>query len=213
MDNYANKEFDDLKLMVTRFDTLEKTNSLLTFKIIYPVQTIYKKNSISWNKGYKKNKNNLFRIPQNFEFFIYENKLYIIDIDRFEKLYMEELEAFRIREARSTLKFIKENNFLSEKTCTQLETYLFNNVKLVKQFLKAKDRLRSASKTVNEIHVVNYLKDGFSGYDLVNEYNEIEIDSIRKAKSFIKILGDEIFVSRLTGNTYNVKASNLVQNS
>ncbi|MGC2991154.1 hypothetical protein ACPTGG_14600, partial [Enterococcus faecalis] len=78
-------------------------------------------------------------IPQNFEFFIYENNLYIIDIDRFEKLYLEVLEAFRIREARSTLKFIKENYFLSEKTCTQLESNLFNNVKLVKQFLKAKD--------------------------------------------------------------------------
>ncbi|WP_430602584.1 hypothetical protein IGJ02_003016 [Enterococcus sp. DIV0724b] len=210
---YDNPEFDDINLMASRFDTDDEVNMLVTFKLISPMQTVYKKNTFKkfGDNGYRMNKTNSFRIPLNFDFFIFNNILYISDIEKFEWKYSEKLVEFRTRETNSMLKILEEKNFLSSSTCNQLKEYLSRDPKLTKSFLRAQPRLMHASKTVNEINVVSYLRNNFSGYNLTDEKQQININTKKKAKIFIRLLGDEMLISGLTGNLYKVTASNLIE--
>lgn len=209
---YENSEFDDISFMVTRID-VKKTNEIVMFKIITPMQTVYKKNTIRKrrDKGYQKNKTNSFRIPQNFDFFIWSGKMFIVNIDAFERKFSEKLDSFRLREAESLLINIEQKNFLSKETCDQLLNYLKDDSKLTKDFLRAKKRLEFASKKINELSIVNHIKINFSGFKLIDEHSKIKLDQKKKAKNFVKLLADEILVSLLTGNQYNIKSSDFLK--
>lgn len=207
--NYDDDDFLNIKFLISK--CIYENKDLVFFKIVYPMQTIYKKNAVrTKNRKYQKMEHNSFRIPQDFDFFIYNEILFINHIDKFERAFSASLVEFRKREAQRIIRSLKENNFIQAKTGDQLLGYIVEDSNLAKRFLKVENRLNSSSEKINENQIVSFIKKNFSGYGIIDLKNEIQLTSKKKVMEFINIISDDLFISELTGNKYEVKASNLL---
>jgi hypothetical protein len=206
---YGGGDFTGIDYFISRVD-LKNNHDFIAFKAISPVQTIYTDKAMQRkDKGYAKPKSNLFRIPQNFDFFVYDGCLFITNINMFEKKNSTRLANFRERETEKTLKIIEEENMLSKEVCNKLRDFLKKDERLSRKIVRARGRLQTSSKKINEIAVISYIRENFPGYKLIVG-GKIILETKKNAKDFVSVFCDEYLRSGLTGHAYNIKASNLL---
>ncbi|WP_313310082.1 Kiwa anti-phage protein KwaB-like domain-containing protein [Lactococcus taiwanensis] len=210
LSKYDENDFTDIDYFISRID-LPENKGLTTFKVVYPVQTIYTQTTMfKKDNKYKKPENNLFRIPQNFDFFVFDDVLYVNNIKAFERKNSPHLIEFRKRETEKSMTIIESKNILSKETCATLKKFLEEDERLARKIVRARERLENSSKAINEIAVISYIRDSFSGYDLIND-GKLNLITKKNAKDFINVFCDEYLRSGLTGNAYDIKASNILK--
>lgn len=154
-------------------------------------------------------KEDILRVDFNFQFFAYEDKVYVNTIDSIEKIFGFQ-EIIR-KEAEKSIKFIEAADLIEdvEVLADEVENIAFAR-KLTKIYKESKVIGQVAKKDIiafagnHPFFTQNPLKLNATGDKFV-------LDTKRSKNAFIKLLNDDLLTSQLTKAEYEVLAKNDVR--
>lgn len=208
--NYNNKELDDIELFI--FYIKNNNSYVVTFKIIYPIQVLKKSSMIHFDENQlKQAKDNYFRYTYDFDFFICNGILYILDLSKFEKFFS--LKNIIKNESEKLLNVIDKRNYFNVDEKNNFKEYVKNDIKLAKKLLKAKNNINESFDGISIKTIAKHVSKNQAYKDLIKIEDEktFLVKTKEDALNIIKLFNEDRWVSELTKNIYDSIAKNKVK--
>lgn len=207
---YKNSDFNDIELFVSYLESND--HHVVTFKIIYPFQTIKKNTTMMFKHDQLVTvDDNLFRYSYEFDFFVSDGDLYILNLEKFEKFF--NLNHIIKNEAQKLLKIVKPLNYFDDKNFEPFNKYITEDIKLGKKFLKGKNNINESFSKIKFKELKDYAKSSNAYKDIIEVTPEADSFVIHSKKSVInllKLFNEDRWESPLTKNIYDAKAKDKV---
>lgn len=207
---YNNSDFNDIELFVSYLEN--KDHYIVTFKIIYPFQTIKKNTTMMFKRDQLVTvDNNLFRYSYEFDFFVSDGDLYILNLEKFEKFF--NLNNIIKNEAQKLLKIIKPLNYFNDKNFDLFNKYITDDIKLGKKFLKGKNNINESFSKIKFKELKDYAISSNAYKEIIEitlEADSFVIHSKESVINLLKLFNEDRWESPLTKNIYDSKAKDKV---
>lgn len=207
---YNNSKFNDIELFISYLESDD--HNIITFKIIYPFQTIRKNTAIMFKHDQLVPvEDNLFRYSYEFDFFVSDEVLYILNLEKFEKFF--NLNTIIKNEANKLLKVIKPLNYFDEKNFLPFNKYITEDIKLGKKFLKGKTNISESFSKIKFKELEQYATSNNAYKDIVevnSKGDSFVISSKESVINIIKLFNEDRWESPLTKNIYDAKAKDKI---
>jgi hypothetical protein len=177
---------------------------IVIYKKYYAINLLKKDKFLFMNINDRITKANseVLKFDFNFEFFLLENNIYIPNIDKLEKIC--KIYDILKKEASNGIKKIEEINIL-ENTSVLLEE--LEKSSFAKKVIKACGE-NGILDNINKEKLLKYVKDNPHYSIKVNTQNKLILNTKKAIQNFIKILNEEILISKLTNTEYEVHSKN-----
>lgn len=207
---YKNSDFNDIELFVSYIESDE--HHIVTFKIIYPIQTIKKKTTLMFKHDQLVTvDDNLFRYSYEFDFFVCDGILYILNLEKFEKFFS--LNTIIKNEAKKLLHIIKPFGYFDDNNFEPFKKQIIEDIKLGKKFLKGKNNINESFSTIDFKQIKDYATSNNAYKDIIeitSANDSFVISSKESVINIIKLFNEDRWESPLTKNIYDAKAKDKV---
>lgn len=187
----------------------EKRN-LIMYKQQYPVSLLnrdrYMLTPILHKNRLKRFDQDILRIDFNYQFFLWNNIVYISDIEKMEKICS--FHDIVINEARTSIQKIEEMNILDnvEVLNDELENITFTR-KLTRIYKDSKVLGKVSNQAIIEFSMRHhYFKN--NPLKLTESKDKFILDTKKSKETFIKLMNDDLLTSQLTNSDYESLAKN-----
>lgn len=185
-------------------------HSLILYKQQYPVSLLkrdkYMLTPIPHENRFKKYDKDILRIDFNCQFFLWNDNIYIFDIEKMEKIC-----AFHeviVNEAKKSIEEIRETGILDnvEVLFDELDNITFAR-KLTRVYKDSKVLGKVSNKALIEF-TRNHAYFSKNPIKVTEDGNKLLLDTKKSKEAFIKLLNDDLLTSQLTNTDYESLAKN-----
>lgn len=187
-----------------------ENHNLIMYKQQYPVNLLnrdrYMLTPILHKNRLKRFDQDILRIDFNYQFFLWNDVVYISDIEKMEKICS--FHNIVINEARTSIQKIEEMNILDniEVLNDELDNITFAR-KLTRIYKDSKVLGKVSNQAIIEFSLRHhYFKN--NPLKLTESKDKFILDTKRSKETFIKLMNDDLLTSQLTNSDYESLAKN-----
>lgn len=187
-----------------------ENHNLIMYKQQYPVNFLnrdrYMLTPILHKNRLKRFDQDILRIDFNYQFFLWNDVVYISDIEKMEKICS--FHNIVINEARTSIQKIEEMNILDniEVLNDELDNITFAR-KLTRIYKDSKVLGKVSNQAIIEFSLRHhYFKN--NPLKLTESKDKFILDTKRSKETFIKLMNDDLLTSQLTNSDYESLAKN-----
>lgn len=187
-----------------------ENHNLIMYKQQYPVNLLnrdrYMLTPIFHKNRLKRFDQDILRIDFNYQFFLWNDVVYISDIEKMEKICS--FHNIVINEARTSIQKIEEMNILDniEVLNDELDNITFAR-KLTRIYKDSKVLGKVSNQAIIEFSLRHhYFKN--NPLKLTESKDKFILDTKRSKETFIKLMNDDLLTSQLTNSDYESLAKN-----
>ncbi len=187
-----------------------ENHNLIMYKRQYPVNLLnrdrYMLTPIPHKNRMKRFDQDILRVDFNYQFFLWNDVVYISDIEKMEKICS--FHDIVINEARTSIQKIEEMNILDnvEVLNDELDDITFAR-KLTRIYKDSKVLGRVSNQAIIEFSMQHhYFKK--NPLKLTDSKDKFILDTKRSKETFIKLMNDDLLTSQLTNFDYESLAKN-----
>ena len=181
-----------------------ETQKIIMYKKHYSMNLLKKDKFlfININNRITRENSEILRFGFSFEFFLVENSIYIPNIEKFERVC--KIYDILKKEASKGIEKIEELNIV-ENTSLLIEE--IEKSSFAKKVIKACGE-NGILNNITKEKLLEYIKNNPRYSINISNYNKIILNSKKAIQNFIKILNEEILISKLTNTEYEVHSKN-----
>lgn len=186
----------------------EKRKAVL-YKQQYPISLLkrdrYMLTPIPHKNRLKKYDKDILRMDFNYQFMLWEDEIYITDIDRMEKICS--FHDIVINEAKKSIEKIKDSGILDSIEALNDE---LNNITFARKLTRIYKDSKVLGKVDNSTIIGFTQKHAYFKKNpiKVTQNNQFILDSKRAKDAFVKLMNDDLLTSQLTNADYESLAKN-----
>lgn len=187
-----------------------ENHNLIMYKQQYPVNLLnrdrYMLTPILHKNRLKRFDQDILRIDFNYQFFLWNDVVYISDIEKMEKICS--FHNIVVNEARTSIQKIEEMNILDniEVLNDELDNITFAR-KLTRIYKDSKVLGKVSNQAIIEFSLRHhYFKN--NPLKLTESKDKFILDTKRSKETFIKLMNDDLLTSQLTNSDYESLAKN-----
>lgn len=187
-----------------------ENHNLIMYKQQYPVNLLnrdrYMLTPILHKNRLKRFDQDILRIDFNYQFFLWNDVVYISDIEKMEKICS--FHNIVVNEARTSIQKIEEMNILDniEVLNDELDNITFAR-KLTRIYKDSKVIGKVSNQAIIEFSLRHhYFKN--NPLKLTESKDKFILDTKRSKETFIKLMNDDLLTSQLTNSDYESLAKN-----
>lgn len=187
-----------------------ENHNLIMYKQQYPVNLLnrdrYMLTPILHKNRLKRFDQDILRIDFNYQFFLWNDVVYISDIEKMEKICS--FHNIVVNEARTSIQKIEEMNILDniEVLNDELDNITFAR-KLTRIYKDSKVLGKISNQAIIEFSLRHhYFKN--NPLKLTESKDKFILDTKRSKETFIKLMNDDLLTSQLTNSDYESLAKN-----
>lgn len=206
-----NFEEDNLKQIIALIVVVgDENRNLIMYKQQYPVSLMnrdrYMLTPIPHENRLKRFDKDILRVDFNYQFFLWNDIVYISDIEKMEKICS--FHDIIINEARTSIQKIEEMNILDNVDVLNDE---LDNITFARKLTRIYKDSKVIGKVSNQAIIEftmrhHYFKN--NPLKLTDSKDKFILDTKKSKEAFIKLMNDDLLTSQLTNSDYESLAKN-----
>lgn len=187
-----------------------ENHNLIMYKQQYPVNLLnrdrYMLTPILHKNRLKRFDQDILRIDFNYQFFLWNDVVYISDIEKMEKICS--FHNIVINEARTSIQKIEEMNILDNIEVLNDE---LDNITFARKLTRIYKDSKVLGKVSNQAIIKFSLRHHYfknNPLKLTESKDKFILDTKRSKETFIKLMNDDLLTSQLTNSDYESLAKN-----